>query len=36
MEDKMKELKERVESGDFVQSTEDLEKTDLSRLEDYD
>lgn len=36
MQEKMQELKERIESGEFVQSTEDIEKTDLSKLEKYD
>lgn len=32
----MRELKERIESGEFIQSTEDLEKTELNKLEKYE
>ena len=36
MEEKMNELKERIESGEVVQSSEDLEKTDLNKIDKYD
>jgi hypothetical protein len=36
MQGKMQDLKERIETGEFVQSTEDIEKTDLTKLEKYD
>lgn len=36
MAEKMQELKERVESGEFIQSTEEMEKTDLAKLGGFD
>lgn len=36
MEEKMTELKERVEQGEFVQASDDLEKIELIKLEPYD
>lgn len=36
MSEKMNELKERVETGDFIQQSEDQEKTDLNKIEKYD
>lgn len=32
MAEKMQELKERVDSGEFIQSSEEVEKTDLAKL----
>ncbi len=36
MAEKMQELKERVDSGEFIQSSEEVEKTDLAKLSGFD
>ena len=36
MAEKMLELKERVDSGEFIQSSEEVEKTDLAKLSGFD